>query len=400
MSPVVSPPEGGGGEGTPGPAGPRGPAGADGKDGLNGLDGATGATGADGADGAPGADGVDGAPGKDGADGAPGKDGAPGAPGADGADGADGKDGAPGKNGLPGKDGADGSVGVPARFLSEFAYKDSQFEYPKSFDMRKSNGSTASGPHFDVTTINLRIARDDPFWEVADALYSKSANCPLLWSDKDGRTTHYLVRSAEKTEYPDEETLYDKFAFTVVHDPPPEGDWGTTTSWQWGSFSTPFEVEIWFPNDVITRELLAADHDDFAMHGFEFTDSNANITFGGTHHLGDDFLKLRSSWNSGAYVYLRNHRNTNGCLAFDFAGSGSSTFAFHWDQTGDVVKIDRYGLKVNGSGVSRNVDLLGAVRGAKSFEDFKQALVDKLEEREQEFVETVEEEQTDAPSNE
>jgi hypothetical protein len=80
-------------------------------------------------------------------------------------------------------------------------------------------------------------------------------------------------------------------------------------------------------------------------------------------------------------VHLRNHPNTNGCLAFDFAGSGSSTFAFHWDQTGDVVKIDRYGLKVNNNSVSRNVDILESVRGAKSFEDFKQALVAKLEER-------------------
>ena len=281
-------------------------------------------------------------------------------------------------------DNADGEVawdeggggGVPPRFLSEFAYKDRAFEYPMSFDMRKNDGSAAAGPHSDVTTVNLRIARDDPFWEVADALYSESPDCPLLWSDSDDRTTHYLVRSAEKVP----ETTYDTFVFNVVYDRPPEGDWGTM-SWQWGSFSTPLSIEIQLPDDVITREMLAADHEEFAKHGFEFTDSNAKITFGGTHHKGDDFLKLRETWNSASYVYLRNHRDENGCLAFDFGGSSSSTFAFHWDQTGDVVKIDRYGLKVNDSSVSRSVDVKEALSRASNFDEFKAALLARLEEQ-------------------
>ena len=280
-----------------------------------------------------------------------------------------------------------GGGSLPPRFLSEFVYKDNAVEYPKSFDMR-AGGSAATGPHHTVTAVNLRIQRDDPFWEAANALYSKSANCPLLWSDRDGRTTHYLVRSAEKVPY-DEDTPHDMFVFNVVYDPPPEGDWGTTTNWGWGSFSAPFLIEIQFPDDVITRELLAADHEDFANHGFEFTDSNAKITFDGTHHKGDDFLKMRETWNSASYVYLRSHPNTSGCLAFDFAGSGSSTFAFHWDQTGDVVKIDRYGLKVNGSGVTRNVDILESARGAKSFADFRNRLIAMLEEREAEAAQVM-----------
>ena len=282
-----------------------------------------------------------------------------------------------------------GGGGVPPRFISEFAYKDNAIGYPKSFDARGS-GSAATGPHATVDEFNLRIARDDPFWEVCDALYSKSANCSFRWRDGVGRTTNYLVRSVRKTPY-EGGTPYDKYNFTVVYDPPPEGDWGTTTSWTWDSFDTPFSIEIEFPDDVITRELLAADHDWFAKHGFEFTDRNAKITFGGTHYKGDDFLKMRETWNSASYVYLRNHPTTNGCLSFDFAGSGSSTFAFHWDQTGDVVKIDRYGLKVNNSSVSRNVDILESVRGAKSFDDFKQALIARLEAREAEGVEAEDE---------
>ena len=279
-----------------------------------------------------------------------------------------------------------GGGGLPPRFITEVTMKDNGIIYPKSLDMRTSNGF-AAGPHHDVISVILRIAHADPFWEVCESLYSQSAGCPLIWRDGVGRTTHYLVRSGAVTRYGD----YDKYTFTVVYDPPPEGDWGTTTSWGWASFDEPFSVEIQFPNDVITRELLAADHEDFAKHGFEFTNNDAKITFDGTHYKGDDFLKMRETWNSASYVYLRNHPNTNGCLSFDFAGSGSSTFAFHWDQTGDVVKIDRYGLKVNNSSVSRNVDILESVRGAKSFDDFKQALIARLEAREAEGVEAEDE---------
>jgi len=275
-----------------------------------------------------------------------------------------------------------GGGSLPPRFFSEFVYKDNAVEYPKSFDMR-TNGGAATGPHSTVDTINLRVSRDDPFWEACDALYGDSPGCPLKWRDRAGRTTNYLVRSVGKTPY-DQGTPYDKYAFTVIYDPPPEGDWGTNTSWVWADYEGPYSVEIEFPDDVITRELLAADHDWFAKHGFQFTDNDAMLTFDGTHYRGDDFLKMRSTWNSASYVHLRNHPNTNGCLAFDFVGNGSSTFAFHWDQTGDVVTIDRYGLKVNGSGVSRNADILESVRGAKSFADFRDRLIARLEEREAE----------------
>ena len=62
---------------------------------------------------------------------------------------------------------------------------------------------------------------------------------------------------------------------------------------------------------------------------------------------------------------------------------------FHWDQTGDVVTIDRYGLKVNGSGVTRNVDILESARGAKSFADFRNRLIALLEEREAETAQVM-----------
>ena len=283
--------------------------------------------------------------------------------------------------------GGGGSGSLPPRFFSDFVYKDNAVEYPKSFDMR-AGGSAATGPHHTVTEVNLRIAHADPFWEACESLYNKSSNCPLLWRDKDGRTTHYLVRSGAVTRYGD----YDKYTFAVVYDPPPEGDWGTNTSWVWADYTGPFPIEIEFPDDVITRELLAADHEYFAKHGFEFTDNNAFITFDGGHSKGDNYLKFRETWNGTSYAYLRDHPSTNGCIAFDFVGSGSSTFAFHWDQTGDVVVIDRYGMKVNGSAVTRNVDLLESVRVAKSFEDFKQALIAKLEERTDQEEQEVEDE--------
>jgi hypothetical protein len=255
----------------------------------------------------------------------------------------------------------------------------------------RSSGSAATGAHATVDTINLRISRDDPFWEVCDSLYGKSGGCPLIWRDGVGRTVNYLVRSVVKTPY-EGGNPYDKYAFTVIYDPPEEGDWGGNTSWTWTSYDTPYSIEILFPDDVITRELLAAEQADVAKHGFTFTDHNAFITFDGGHSKGDNYLKFRETWNGTSYAYLRDHPSTNGCIAFDFVGSGSSTFAFHWDQTGDVVVIDRYGMKVNGSAVTRNVDLLESVRVAKSFEDFKQALIAKLEERTDQEEQEVEDE--------
>ena len=365
---IYPPTTGGGGSGSPGPQGPQGPEGPEGPPGADST--------------------VPGPEGPEGPQGPEGPEGPEGPQGLKGDKGDTGDKGDKGDKGDPGDDAAGGSL--PPRFYSEFAYKKGadQWEPPKSFDMRDSQNNYIDGPWLNVTKIHLMIAHDDPFWEVATALYSKSSNAPVVWHDAAGRATHYRGRGPTVVTT---KAGYDEFVIPVAYDPPEEGDWGTTTSWDWDDMATPMSIEIQLPDDVVTREILEEDHEAFATHGFAFTDNTAKITFDGVHYRGDDFLKMRATWNTPSYVYLRNHSNNNGCLSFDFGDSGSSTFVFHWDQTGDVVKIDRYGLSVNGSNVSRNADILDSVRGANSFDEFKKNLVERLEAREKEVVEVEDE---------
>jgi phosphoribosylaminoimidazole (AIR) synthetase len=50
-------------------------------------------------------------------------------------------------------------------------------------------------------------------------------------------------------------------------------------------------------------------------------------------------------------------------------------------QTGDTaVAIDKYGLKVNGSSVTRNATMLQALKSSTDFESLKAKLVELLEE--------------------
>lgn len=289
--------------------------------------------------------------------------------------------------------------GVPPRFLSDLAYKDNAFQYPRSFDMR-AGGSAATGPHRTVTEINLRISRDDPFWETADALYAESPGCPILWYDGDGRTTHYLVRSVEVVPY-DQGTAYDKFVFTVIYDPPPGGDAGVDTSMRWDDYSTPFSIEIQFPEDVITREMLAAsdwasesyvqtsiteERDRLERTGITFTAAPTPIFWNGHASRGQEIIKIRSSWNGGYPITLHHDGTDYGRVRWTFASDANGfPGAMIWTfGTREVVRMDASGLKVNGSSVSRSSDLLTAARGATSFEDFRDRLVAMLEEREAE----------------
>ena len=268
-----------------------------------------------------------------------------------------------------------GGGGLPPRFIAEVTVKDNGIDYPKSLDMRTSSGF-AAGPHHNVTSAILRVEHTDPFYEVIKSTYNSINGESLIWSDANGRKVHYLIRSAAFNAYGD----YDKFTFTVIHDPPPEGDWGTTTSWVWASYQEPFTVEVPLPSDVIYREDLEAHDEHVAKTGITFTGEPATIVWGGHTSRGNPIFKWNSSWNNQYPVYFRWHPSNYGELQWNFEFSNSSYMTWNFG-TSDVLKVDRYGIKVNGNSVSRNVDILDSVRGAKSFDDFKQALIAKLEAR-------------------
>ena len=401
---------GGGGSDAPGPPGPPGKSAyAVAKDNgfvgseaewLESLEGGPGADGKDGVDGLPGADGkdgVDGLPGADGKDGLPGADGKDGLPGADGKDGADGADGKSayeiakangfdgteaewlksleGEDGAPGKDGAGGAS---PRFKVTLPYSDGELgDYnTKSFDMRVS-GATATGAHHTVTGINIRCDKDDPFHDVANSLYNKMDGEKLKWSDAIGRSTHYMIRSGTKTD----EGTYTKFGFTVVYDPPPEGDWGTNTSWVWDDYESPFTIDVPLLSDPINREELENHDNGVASTGITFTNSPTPIIWDGYATKGDKIMSFNSSYSGQTKVYFRHNPGTYGLFTWDFGETTSAAMSWIFGSAGESLKVDKYGIKVNGNSVSRNVDILESVRGAKSFEDFKQALIAKLEER-------------------
>ena len=62
-------------------------------------------------------------------------------------------------------------------------------------------------------------------------------------------------------------------------------------------------------------------------------------------------------------------------------GSGHITFA-QTTSSSPSVRIDRYGLKVNGSSVSRNATMLSALRSSSDFDELKARLIELLEQEE------------------
>ena len=67
-------------------------------------------------------------------------------------------------------------------------------------------------------------------------------------------------------------------------------------------------------------------------------------------------------------------------------GSGHITFA-QTTTSSPSVRIDKYGLKVNGSSVSRNATMLSALRSSDNFDELKAKLITALEAEEAEEAE-------------
>lgn len=373
LYPPIAGDGGSGGTGPQGPPGPEGPAGAEGPVGPEGPAGAEGPAGPEGPEG---------------------KQGDPGAAGSDGDDGKSAYEiyvdslpvGAPvlseaqwleslkGEKGDPGEDAAGGGGLIP--FKGEFVYRENSWIKPQSFDMKTSGSAFAKGAHSNVIEVNLRITKDSDLDKRIKTFGTAGLpGRPLTWSDASGRSTRYSIRSVTFAPYDG----YNKWSFSVVHDPPPGGDWGITSNWYWADYDEPFQIEISLPDSPVDQGDLEDYHESVAKSGLTFTGSPAPIVWDGYANRNDNILKLKTSYSGQTPIYF-SHGANYGELVWDFHQSLSSEMAWRFGSTVPL-KIDRYGIKVNGSSVSRNVDILESARGAKSFDDFKQALIANLEAR-------------------
>jgi len=405
---------GGGGSGSPGPQGPQGPQGPEGPEGPSG---------ADGVDGAPGKDGVDGAPGKDGVDGAPGKDGADGAPGADGADGAPGKDG---KDGAPGKDGADGKDGAGASGACRLGFLRTACP---------SNGSADTGR--DKNEVGWFAGGAYPFSSEYWGVGSQSDRSWRTWLDPDSPAAEFVLEHTNGLigetlcAYPrlgdedlsivyggpirariddvtfettdngllqvtfkiHDETSADKWTKPEAHDqytlPFSDVDHseGRYFANYWSDYekSNPENLE-WFierQSDPLTRADALGAYNLFLKHANQFYNPPSGKA---TFNWPDTFYgQTLMTWTckvggaSGTYGGFSLGLNPNATGTVLYCPT-NSLFEFVWVHQGYArTELKAGSIKINGSSVSRNADLLDSVRGAKTFEDFKQALIAKLE---------------------
>ena len=275
--------------------------------------------------------------------------------------------------------GGGGGGNVPLAFKAAFIQKDGNFQSPQSFDMKHSSGY-ATGPHYNVVTVNLRLTTDSGLDKrLLSYGLANLPGKPLWWRDGIGRQTSYLIRSVSFEDY----MGYNKYSFTVVHDPPAGGDWGGTTSWGWSSFDQPFQIEIPLPDSLVDHEDLDRHDEKIAKTGITFTGAPTPIVWNGYASKGNDLFKFKSSWNNQSPIYFRHHPSNYGEFQWYFGSSTSSFMTWNFG-SGDVLKVDRYGIKVNGSSVSRSVDVKDALSRSSNFDEFKAALLAKLEERERE----------------
>ena len=337
--------------------------GADGADGKDGIDGQDGAPGADGKDGAPGAngkdgiDGQDGAPGLDGQDGAPGLDGQDGAPGLDGQDGAPGLDGADGQDGAPGLDGADGAEGTPGLDGADGA------EGTPGVDGAEGT------PGVDGTN-----GKDG-------APGTNGKDGAPGTKGKDGATWH--VGSGEPSS-----------SQGAIGDYYLDGEDGWVWSRRGESSWTNLYLNLTGPpgSDAENSGVdLDADYEWQGNHSFfggETLIDNAHgpLTFDGykSDYSGEDhghaFLKFRENANSENWMYFG---PTSAYWEARWTlGSGEMTFA-QTQTSSPSVKINKNGLQVNGSSVSRNATILSALRSSTNFDELKAKLIELLEEEEE-----------------
>jgi len=426
VSPVLQPGGGGGGAGSPGPPGADGRSAyqvavengfvgseAEWLESLEGDQGPPGADGKDGAPGDPGAPGAPGAPGKDGADGAPGKDGADGAPGADG------KDGAPGKDG---KDGAGATGACCLGFLKTAC--DGSGNATTGRD-KKEVGYFAGGRYVFYSEYWGSGSYSDRYWRTwLDPDSAAAAFVLDLRNELVGETLCAYPRRTDdeiamvyvgpirariddvEIETTDngllqvtfkvhDETSADKWTKPEAHDhgtlPFSDVDHSESryigTSWADYEKYNPENLE-WFierQSDPLTRADALGAYNLFLRHPNQlYNPPSGKATFSWPNtYYGNTLMTwtCKVGGSSGTYG--------NFALAVNSYATGTtlycpanSVFDFRWTSSNAKTEFTAGSIKVNGSTVSRNADLLTSLRGAKSFEDFKQALIAKLEELE------------------
>lgn len=131
---------------------------------------------------------------------------------------------------------------------------------------------------------------------------------------------------------------------------------------------------------------LDADYDwngNHSFYGGETTIVNTHgpLTFDGnkSDYSGDSsyaFMKFRENANSTNWMYFgptSAYWETRWTL-----GSGEMTFA-QTQTSSPSVKINKNGLQVNGSSVSRNATILAALRSSNNFDELKAKLIELLE---------------------
>lgn len=278
----------------------------------------------DGSGGGTGQKGDKGEPGNDGVDG---KDGLPGK---DGADGEDGLPGADGQDGAPGADGKDGAAG-------------------------KDGADGADGKDGD-------IPHDHDEYLVGDA--------------SNDATEAFRIRSADKT-------------FVSLSG----GELGL------------YHVKAPTDSSHVARLQDVQDaaldlDDDYRWHGSHVFDGAGDVQFTNQDGAAITFDGWSSDYTGEGHehAWFKVRQNSNGENWMYFGptssywenrvslGSGNITFAQNSTSTPSV-RIDKSGLQVNGSSVSRNATLLAALRSSNNFDELKAKLIEALEAEEAEEAE-------------